>query len=92
MYVLINYGPHTSPSLQIQIAQIYNRSKLQTIPIIISKIHKQTNPVDCGVLAIANIVEFCFTGYLVQFDVDKIRPQFLKNQFLKNGIVVIVLT
>ena len=72
------YGPHTSPSLQIQIAQIYNRSKLQTIPIIISKIHKQTNSVDCVVLAIANIVEFCFTGYLgnllVQFDVDKIRP------------------
>ena len=25
------YGPHTSPSLQIQIARIYNRSKLHSV-------------------------------------------------------------
>ena len=71
------YGPDTSPSLQIQISQIYNESKLSSIPLIISKIQKQTNSVDCGVLAIANVVEYCFTGYLgniyLNYNMDKIR-------------------
>ena len=71
------YGPDTPPSLQIQISQIYNESKLSSIPLIISKIQKQTNSVDCGVLAIANVIEYCFTGYLgniyLNYNMDKIR-------------------
>jgi hypothetical protein len=78
IYILDSlYGPEISPSLQIQISQIYNKSKLSSIPIIVSKIQKQINSVDCGVLAIANIVEFCFNGYLgniyLNYNMPKIR-------------------
>ena len=49
-----------SPSLQIQIASLY-RTEVRSLPVQIPPIQQQSNNVDCGLHAIANLVEFCWS-------------------------------
>ena len=67
---------HLSASLEMQVSSSYgeNRKILKTI---LPSIQQQTNGVDCGVFAIANLVEFCFNGFKgseqLEFDIDYMR-------------------
>ena len=58
---LSNIKNHTvnTPSLEIQLSQIYKKDKT-SIPIKILDIQQQENGNDCGLFAIANLVEFCY--------------------------------
>lgn len=46
-------------SLEIQLVLIYGRDK-RPIPITILDVQQQENSNDCGLFAIANLIEFCF--------------------------------
>jgi len=49
-------------SLEIQLFQVYSNSKKRLL-VKIPEVQKQTNKIDCGLYAIANAVEFCFTSF-----------------------------
>ena len=69
-----------SPSLQIQIAQIYGNNKSE-IKLFIPNIQQQTNGSDCGLFAIAHIVEFLHTGKInpnILFNATKFRDHLCK--------------
>ena len=58
---LSNIKNHTvnTPSLEIQLSQIYKKD-ITSILIKILDSQQQENGYDCGLFAIANLVEFCF--------------------------------
>ena len=56
--IIKNHTVNT-PSLEIQMSQIYKKDKT-SIPIKILDIQQQENGNDCGLFAIANLVEFCY--------------------------------
>jgi len=64
IYVLDSlYKNKLSSSLQIQLAYIYGCG-LNNLTVYVPNIQQQEiGTADCGVFAIANIVEFCITGY-----------------------------
>ena len=74
-----------STSLQIQIAAIYGFGR-DKVNCIIPVINRQRNSVDCGLFAIANTAEFCFTKFKgIQtgkaqciFEHDELRSHFIK--------------
>ena len=66
-----------TPSLSIQLALLYGKNSDQDLEIILIETQKQTNGVDCGLFAIAHLVEFCSTGILnpdISFDTKQMRP------------------
>ncbi|XP_078310197.1 uncharacterized protein LOC144618313 [Crassostrea virginica] len=69
-----------SPSLQIQLASMYG-SDYHQLTVRIPQIQQQTNSVDCGLFAIANAVQFCFSLYqgsdLLKFDEPFLRHHLL---------------
>jgi Ulp1 family protease len=48
-------------SVEIQMSLIYGKGKT-VVPVKIPKVQQQHNSIDCGVFAIAFMVEFCFNG------------------------------
>ena len=64
---LSNIKNHTvnTPSLEIQLSQIYKKDKT-SIPIKILDIQQQENGNDCGLFAIANLVEFCYKEFFLR--------------------------
>ena len=70
---------YLSPSLQIQITQIYGNDKSE-IKLFIPNI-QQTNGSECGLFAIAHIVEFLHTGKInpnILFNATKFRDHLCK--------------
>ena len=64
-YVLDSLYNYLSVSMKIQMSQIYRncRSTENILNVSIpSKFNKQMPGSDCGVFAIANLVEYCFGG------------------------------
>ena len=69
-----------TPSLSIQLGLMYGKNTDQDLEVILIETQKQTNGVDCGVFAIAHLVEFCTNGALnptVIFDTKQMRPHLL---------------
>jgi hypothetical protein len=62
VYVLDSYSKTftLTPSLEIQLSAIYGHGK--TNLLIKSAVQQQTNGYACGVYALANLVEFCYSG------------------------------
>ena len=68
-----------TPSLSIQLGLMYGKNTDQDLEVILIETQKQTNGVDCVVVAIAHLVEFCTNGVLNQtviFDTKQMRPHF----------------
>jgi hypothetical protein len=83
VHVFDSLNGHLTTSLQIQIAQIY-RSRFKNsnhIPIKLPKVQRQTNGNDCGVFAIAFLVEFCENGLKsvmkANFKIDQMRSHLI---------------
>lgn len=74
-------------SLKLQLASVYGGSK-QSLHITVPDTHRQNNGVDCGLYAIAHLVEFCVHGRPMPniiFDTSKMRSHLihcLENQHL----------
>ncbi|CAG2203434.1 unnamed protein product [Mytilus edulis] len=70
-----------SPSLQIQLAAVYGHGGSQ-LNINMPFIQQQRNSVDCGVMCIAFLVEFCEKGHQgvlsANFDLSQIRSHLLR--------------
>ena len=62
-----------SPSLQIQLCQLYADDDQHSLDIYLPKVTQQTNGLDCGALAIANLFNFCLwtTGEMNVADLFK---------------------
>jgi Ulp1 family protease len=62
VYVLDSYSKTftLTPSLEIQLSAIYGQGK--TNLLIKPEVQQQTNGYNCGVYALANLVEFCYNG------------------------------
>ncbi|CAC5393943.1 unnamed protein product [Mytilus coruscus] len=76
-------------SSEIQLSQIYSHDKKRLL-IKIPEVQKQTNSIDCGLFAIANAVEFCFTSFSgaihVEFNTELFREHLVicleKGEFI----------
>ena len=72
----------------MQLSQIYGSSK-KKISIKIPEVQQQDNSIDCGLFAIANMVEFCFNKLIgdsnLQFNINYMRDHLIfcleKNHF-----------
>ena len=53
---------YLTTSLQMQLSMIYGHGK-EEIDVVMPLINQQRNSKDCGLFAIANITEFCFTNF-----------------------------
>ena len=65
-----------TPSLSIQLGLMYGKNTDQDLEVILIETQKQTNGVDCGLFAIAHLIEFCVNGALnpnAGFDTKKMR-------------------
>jgi hypothetical protein len=63
VYVLDSYSKTftLTPSFEIQLSAIYGQGKTNLL-IKLPEVQQQTNGYDCGVYALANLVEFCYSG------------------------------
>jgi Ulp1 family protease len=63
VYVLDSYSKTftLTPSLEIQLSAIYGQGKTNLL-IKLPEVQQQTNGYDCGVYALVNLVEFCYSG------------------------------
>ena len=63
VYVLDGYSKTftLTPSLEIQLSAIYGQGKTNLL-IKLPEVQQQTNGYDCGVYALVNLVEFCYSG------------------------------
>ena len=63
VYVFDSYSTQftLTPSLEIQFSSIYGQGKPSMV-VKLPEVQQQTNGFDCGVYAIANLVEFCSKG------------------------------
>jgi hypothetical protein len=52
-----------TPSLEIQLSAIYGQGKTNLL-IKLPEVQQQTNGYDCGVYALANLVEFLLQWYI----------------------------
>lgn len=72
---------YISQSTQIQLGKIYGSGE-KAIKVSVSEVKQQQNGVDCGVYAIANLTEFCFTGNCdnqpVNYDINNMRSHLVK--------------
>ena len=74
------FSGNLSPSLQIQLASLYG-GDFNTITVRVPSIQQQNNSVDCGLFAIANIVQFCY-GYYIGKDLIKFDVEFLREHLV----------
>ncbi|KAK3108798.1 hypothetical protein FSP39_015983 [Pinctada imbricata] len=59
---LVGVSGELSPSLEIQLAAMYGLGKTE-FPVKVPLVQQQNNSHDCGLHAIANLVEFCFNRF-----------------------------
>lgn len=71
-----------TPSLEIQLSLIYGRDNT-SIPIKILDVQQQENSYDCGLFAIANLVEFCFDP-AHSFQIKT----YFKAEYMRNHLIV----
>lgn len=67
-------------SLKIQLSQVYGKMCKNSLNIQIPETQRQNNSVDCGIFAIAHLVEFCITSSFnnrVIFDTKQMRSHLL---------------
>ena len=81
VYVLDSMSNGTlSPSMEIQLAALYGRD-MPCLSVKIPKIQQQTNGVDCGLFAIANVVQACFGGapgkQLITYNTNYLRDHLI---------------
>ena len=79
IYVLDSMNGKTlTTSVEIQMSLIYGKGK----PVVPVKVQQQQNSIDCGVFAIAFMVEFCFSNFIgrdnVNFDTYTMRDHLIK--------------
>ena len=71
----------------IQLSQIYKNDASQALQVKIPRVQQQPNSYDCGLFAIANVVEFCFSpdsfNPRIIYDVSKMRQHLI--ECLENG-------
>ena len=82
---LMHTNSHLSPSLQIQLCAIYANNS-HSLEVLLSTNNQQSNGVDCGVFAIANLTNFAYSMkyenesmFTNEFDVEKIRPHLITS-------------
>ncbi|VDH90725.1 Hypothetical predicted protein [Mytilus galloprovincialis] len=89
VYLLDSMYDTLTTSSEIQLSQIYSHGKKRLL-VKLPEVQKQTNSIDCGLFAIANAVEFCFTsfsgGIHVEFDTELLREHLVicleKGEFI----------
>ena len=78
IYLLDSLSLKLSTSLEMQLAQIYGKKRKN---ISINDIQRQDNSINCGLFAIANMIEFCaneYTGNLnLQFNTKYLREHLI---------------
>ena len=71
----------------IQLSQIYKNDASKALQVKIPRVQQQPNFYDCGLFAIANVVEFCFSpdsfNPRIIYDVSKMRQHLI--ECLENG-------
>ena len=71
----------------IQLSQIYKNDACKALQVKIPRVQQQPNSYDCGLFAIANVVEFCFSpdsfNPRIIYDVSKMRQHLI--ECLENG-------
>ena len=71
----------------IQLSQIYKNDASKALQVKIPCVQQQPNSYDCGLFAIANVVEFCFSpdsfNPRLIYDVSKMRQHLI--ECLENG-------
>ena len=82
IYVLDSMNGKTlTTSVEIQMSMIYGKGKT-VVPVKIPNVQQQKNSIDCGVFAIAFMVEFCFNNFIgrdnVNFDTYTMRDHLIK--------------
>jgi hypothetical protein len=74
-------GKTLTTSVEIQMSLIYGKGKT-VVPVKIPKVQQQHNSIDCGVFAVAFMVEFCFNNFIgrdnVNFDTYTMRDHLIK--------------
>ena len=88
LFLLDSMYDKLTTSLEIQLFQVYSNSKKRLL-VKIPEVQKQTNKIDCGLYAIVNAVEFCFTsfsgGLHIEFNQQLMRDHLIscleKGQF-----------
>lgn len=72
---------YVSQSTQLQLGKMYGKGE-KTLDVSILDVQQQTNGVDCGVFAIANLTEFCISDDIkeqpIQYDIEKMRSHLIK--------------
>lgn len=72
---------YLSQSTQLQLGKMYGKG-MKTLNVSILDVQQQTNGVDCGVFAIANLTDFCFSEDIkdqpIPFDIEKMRSHLIK--------------
>ena len=84
---IIKRKGHLPASLEMQLSSAYGENR-KVLKITVPSIQQQTNGVDCGLFAIANLVEFCFNGFNgkedLEFEIDFMRQHLV--QCIENGL------
>lgn len=74
-------------SIKIQLSQIYKNDTAKVVQVKIPRVQQQPNGIDCGLFAIANVVEFCLApdsfNTRIVYDVSKMRQHLI--ECLENG-------
>ena len=65
VYYIDNLGANLKDlrnNVKIQLSQIYKNDASKALQVKIPRVQQQPNSYDCGLFAIANVVEFCFSS------------------------------
>ena len=78
---------HLPASLEIQLSTVYGKNN-KILRTVLPRVQQQKNGVDCGIFAIANLVEFCFNGFKGECDIDFDTVYMRKHQLecIQRGI------
>jgi Ulp1 family protease len=72
---------------------IYGKGKT-VVPIKIPKVQQQHNSIDCGVFAVALMVEFCFNNFIgrdnVNFDTYTMHDHLIKCKLIQNNLSLLL--
>lgn len=74
-------------SIKIQLSQIYKNDTAKVLQVKMPRVQQQPNGYDCGLFAIANVIEFCLApdsfNTRIVYDVSKMRQHLI--ECLENG-------
>jgi Ulp1 family protease len=74
-------------------SMIYGKGKT-VVPVKIPNVQQQKNSIDCGVFAIAFMVEFCFNNFIgrdnVNFDTYTMRDHLIKCKLIQNNLSLLL--